>query len=199
MRGTGVRLAPESVFDSAGIRSLPSASIAVWLQRVSKPPSAQSPFARPLRRSVLARDAWEGVTPPSSPHTGSCARPSPSESLGCPFGTRSLQVVVAPCWEMALPDIIPACLASAPGPIPRRLPPVPVPISSRRASASAPGKGAWQTDRPDDATSTGAVLSRLQSFAPLQAPTLAWPPGCTHRGLHSWAIKPAGPDVHQIA
>ena len=103
-------------------------------------------------------------------HTGSCARPSPSESLGCPFGTRSLQVVVAPCWEMALPDIIPACLASAPGPIPRRLPPVPVPISSRRASASAPGKGAWQTDRPDDATSTGAVLSRLQSFAPLQAP-----------------------------
>src|SRR5439155_1836773 len=110
------------------------------------------------------------------------------------LGTRSLQVVVAPCWEMALPDIIPARLASAPGPIPRRLPPVPLPISSRRASASAPGKGAWQTDMPYLATSTGAVLSRLQSFASLQAPTLAWPPGCTHRGhLH---IHPGGRAVY---
>jgi hypothetical protein len=34
---------------------------------------------------------------------------------------------------------------------------------------------------PDDATSTGNFISWLQSFDNLQAPTLASPPGCTHR------------------
>jgi hypothetical protein len=34
---------------------------------------------------------------------------------------------------------------------------------------------------PCNATSTGSCFSRLQSFHYVQAPTLARPPGCTHR------------------
>jgi hypothetical protein len=36
-------------------------------------------------------------------------------------------------------------------------------------------------DCPYNATSTGLFISRLQSFLYVQAPTLARPPGCTHR------------------
>lgn len=70
-------------------------SIAVWLQRVSKPPSAQSPFARPLRRSVLSRDAWEGVTPPSSlirAHAPDPLPPSPSDAPSAPGLCRLLSL-----------------------------------------------------------------------------------------------------------
>ncbi len=36
---------------------------------------------------------------------------------------------------------------------------------------------------PGNAASTGEPISRLQSFAYVQAPALAQPPGCTHREL----------------
>ena len=36
-------------------------------------------------------------------------------------------------------------------------------------------------NEPCNATSTGDPFSELQSFANVQAPTLARPPGCTHR------------------
>jgi len=38
---------------------------------------------------------------------------------------------------------------------------------------------------PCNATSTGSLFSGLQSFVHLQAPTLARPPGRTHRGIHN--------------
>jgi hypothetical protein len=53
-------------------------------------------------------------------------------------------------------------------------------------------------DHPRNATSTGFVISGLQSFRYVQAPTLARPPGCTHRrGLN--ALGAAGPFTPPIA
>jgi hypothetical protein len=43
-------------------------------------------------------------------HTGSCARPKPSYSLGINLGRKSLQIVASLRWEMAFPDIISAIL-----------------------------------------------------------------------------------------
>ena len=48
---------------------------------------------------------------------------------------------------------------------------------------------------PGNAASAGSRFSRLQSFAHVQAPALAQPPGCTHRkiGLRSRAARPNTP------
>ena len=57
----------------------------------------------------------------------------------------SLQVVVSPCWGVALPDIISAILAQALGPLPRRAPRVLTPTSSPEATASHYVKHAWRS------------------------------------------------------
>jgi len=46
----------------------------------------------------------------------------------------------------------------------------------------ATGNALGRRECPCHATSTGSRISGLQSFASLQAPTLARPPSCTHRG-----------------
>lgn len=106
----------------------------------------------------------------------------------CP---RSLQVVVSPCWMMALPDIISVTLAWAPGPIPRHPPRMHIPSPSPRTPASRHGKRARRVRSPCNATSTGSRISGVQSFASLQAPTLARPPGCADRG--TFRHRAAGP------
>ena len=69
-------------------------------------------------------------------YTDSCARPYPSQRLGLPLYAESLQVVASPCWETALPDIISAILVQVQGPLPRSVPSVHLPVSSRRTSVS---------------------------------------------------------------
>ena len=49
---------------------------------------------------------------------------------------RSLQVVASPCWELALPDVSSTICVEVLGPIPRRVRPVRLPVSSRTTSAS---------------------------------------------------------------
>ena len=104
----------------------------------SWPPSAQSPFARngryPRRDGLASR--LEGRYPLVVAHTGSCARPSPSQRLRSPLAAGSLQVVTSPCCEMALPDIISAILARVLGPLPRRAPRLRVSASSPRTPVS---------------------------------------------------------------
>jgi hypothetical protein len=116
---------------------------------------------------------------------------------------RSLQVVASPCWELALPDVISIVCVKALGPIPRRVLPVHLPVSSRKTSAS-PYLGEVRHAKPPLHCnfSQGKQLSRLQSFANVQAPSLARPPDCTYRrprpgqlGL----IHHAGPTMLPIA
>ena len=94
----------------------------------------------------------------------------------------SSQVAVSPCWELALPDVISTVCVQALGPIPRRVRPVHLPVSSRTTSAS-PHEGQVRHANIPPALQllTGERFSGLQSFANVQAPQLARPPGCTHR------------------
>jgi hypothetical protein len=48
----------------------------------------------------------------------------------------SLQVAAYPCWEEALPDVVSSISVEVLGPVPRRASSVPMPVSSRRTSAS---------------------------------------------------------------
>lgn len=86
------------------------------------PPSAQSPFAR-LGCYLRRRDVSHlvgGRYPAFLAPTDSCVKPNPSSRLGLEaLCGRSLQVVVSPCWEMVLPDVISAVCVKMPGPIPR--------------------------------------------------------------------------------
>src|SRR5262249_38962070 len=61
------------------------------------------------------------------------------------------------------------------------------PLSPGAFARFFPGDfGPWAC--PCNATSTGNPISGLQSFLNVQAPTLARPPGCTHRSgsVSSW-------------
>ena len=111
----------------------------------------------------------------------------PSCGLWCPSCHRSLQVAASPCWAKALPDIISVIRAQAPGPLPRGVPPVHKPVSSRRTSASPQTSQVRHTNLPLPCNFHRESISGLQSFHYVQAPTLDRPPGCTHRSL------PAGP------
>ena len=92
----------------------------------------------------------------------------------------SLQVVVSPCWRMAVPDISAVILTLAPGPLPRSVLPVHLLDSSRKTAAAHPqiGRSAHCVSLP--CNFHRGYLSRLQSFVDLQAPTFARPAGCTH-------------------
>src|SRR5262249_46762718 len=48
----------------------------------------------------------------------------------------SLQVAACPCWAEALPDVISSISVEVLGPVPRRASAVPLPVSSRKTSAS---------------------------------------------------------------
>ena len=105
----------------------------------------------------------------------------------------SLQVVVSPCWRMAVPDISAVILTSAPGPLPRSVLPVHLLDSSRKTAAAHPqiGRSAhWMSLR---CNFNRGYLSRLQSFVDLQAPTFARPAGCTHPHAKHGMARPFTP------
>ena len=115
-------------------------------------------------------------------HTGSCARPKPSCRLGLnlvrqvfvdccksllgswPFPTLSLQSLRR-CLD-PYPVVSSWCTRSL---LPRRQRP-----HDRRQSFGTPNMFPIMQLQP-------GIYSRLQSFLYVQAPTLARPPGCTHR------------------
>jgi hypothetical protein len=59
-----------------------------------------------------------------------------SRPMHCGLVRESLQIAVCPCWEEALPDVISSICVEVLGPVPRRASAVPLPVSSRRTSAS---------------------------------------------------------------
>src|SRR6266568_2075962 len=68
---------------------------------------------------------------------GSCARLHPSHVLRTMAWYASLcRLPRAPCWAEALPDGISSISVEGLGPVPRRASAVPLPVSSRRTSAS---------------------------------------------------------------
>ena len=98
-------------------------------------------------RAPLPR--W-GVTPPRvvcpQPRP---ALPGPHRSYGlmrqtsslsrpthCGLVRESWQVAAYPCWDKALPEVISPICVEVLGPVPRRASAVPLPVASRRTSAS---------------------------------------------------------------
>ena len=66
--------------------------------------------------------------------------------------------------------------------LPRDVTSVHVPVSSRGAAAIAQGaRNSAHPKIPAKQFRRGIQISRLQSFTHVQAPTLARPPGCSHR------------------
>lgn len=94
-----------------------------------------------------------GVTPSSSLlRTHAPDQIPPADSV-LHLDGRSSQVVVSPCWEMDLPDVISAVCVKAPGPVPRgslwltHLRLLLTGDKAQRASAKPVGHKAWHTGR----------------------------------------------------
>ncbi len=152
--------------------------------QLSWPPSAQSPFARDgryPRRGGLASHL-EGRYPLVVARTGSCARPSPSPRLG----SRLVRAVFAGCRQSLLRDgpsrhyLCDPCVGAR-TPTPPRSPTAYVRFFRQGHRPHPRGDGFGARNYPHTATSVGNPISRLQSFDHLRAPTLARPPGCSHR------------------
>ena len=147
------------------------------------PPSAQgsSPARGVTPDRATSRVASEGVTPPSSllrAHAPDQNPPRASESSLC---TRSLQVAVSPCWEMALPDVISRPLRRCSDPYPAARSSAAFVRCFTEHTGLTPRETGSTPQDPHTATSVGSRISRLQSFDYLRAPTLARPPGCSDR------------------
>jgi hypothetical protein len=100
-------------------------------------PRVPSPASGVTSNGELSSNSWAGITRPSSLLRTHAPVLTPHDGLGLKaLCRRSLQVAVSPCWDEHLPDVISAILVEAPGPIPRRVPRVPLPVASPRTSAS---------------------------------------------------------------
>ena len=110
--------------------------------RIPGPPKAHQVPRAPLPATgvtsygVMSRTTSESITPLSSLLRAHAPDQIPPFGFGCPYSNGSLQVVTSPCWKMALPDIISVILAQLPGPVPRGVPLVLLPVSSQKASTS---------------------------------------------------------------
>ena len=141
----------------------------------------------------------EGITPPSSLIRTHAPDQIPPFDFALRSSERSLQVAVSPCWKMAFPDIISAILAWLPGPLPRSVSPVHLPVSSRRTSASPQWRQARHTDLSLQCNFNRGVISRLQSFSNVQASMLARPPDCTYRcGYSHMVARPFTPRIARL-
>ena len=144
-------------------------------------PRAPLPAQGVTSCGVMSCTTSEGITPPSSlilahapdqnppadfgfPNTTGLCRLSPVPAGSWPFPTLSMQSLRR-CLD-PYPAVSPWCICSL---LPRRQRP-----HLRRHRFGTP-------NYPCNATSTGYSISGLQSFTNVQAPTLARPPGCTHR------------------
>ena len=110
--------------------------------------------------------------------------------VALPPGLRRL--LQAPAGRWWIPTLSPRSVC-------RRLDPYPAaplqecPLYSCRASAFAQLGGARRTDYPRDVTSTRGLVTRLQPFAYVQAPTLARPPGHAYR----WTVPEQLGRIHR--
>ena len=139
--------------------------------RPREPPGGALP---PRRRSYgLMRQTIPLPAPRLSPCARGLCRLSPVPAARWPFPTLSLRSL------RRCSDPYPAALLGCACPLLHR---------GHRSHPTLDGFDA--RIYPHTATSVGSPISRLQSFVYLRAPTLAWPPGCSHRSSAIAAGRP---------
>jgi hypothetical protein len=134
---------------SGSVYHLHRAQSLVWCHRPSHH-CTESPFA------PLGCYPAEGRVPqprpalPGPPCYSGLMRQTSSLSRPTHYGLvrESLQVAACPCWEEALPDVVSSISVEVLGPVPRRASAVPLPVSSRRTSASPYVQEVRRADTP---------------------------------------------------
>jgi hypothetical protein len=149
------------------------------------PPSAQSPFAR-IGCYLLRRDVLRPVRGHYSSfiaHTDSCARPNSSYRLRL-----LIRQVFAGCCRPLLEDgpsrcyLLSLCVGAR-TPTPQRLSGALVRFFPKSFGLTLHQRGSALVVLPPPCNFYDEHISGLQPFLYVQAPTLARPPGCTHRRL----------------
>ena len=144
--------------------------LSVWMRmKLSKPPSAQSPFARLgryLRRGSVLH-YLEGHYPFVSAHTGSCARPNPSRRFQ-PYTTGLRRLSPVPAGRWSFPTLSLQSLRRCLDPYPAMFPGCPCPFLPQGHRPHVTGNTFGTQDYPCIAASTGsrifgAAVIRLSS------------------------------------
>ena len=119
-----------------------SPDMAITVPRAPSPPWGVTPprvvFPRP-RPALPGPHRYSGLMR----QTSTLSRPTHDGLV-----RESLQVAACPCWEEALPDVLSSICVEVLGPVPRRASAVPLPVSSRRTSASPYVQEVRRADTP---------------------------------------------------
>ena len=161
--------------------------MAITVPRAPSPPWGVTPprvvFPQP-RPAFPGPHRYSGLMRQTSP----LSRPTPNGLV-----RESLQVAAYPCWEEALPDVISSICVEVRGPVPRRASAVPLPVSSRKTSASPYMQEVRRAETPAMiATSMtnrfrGCSHSLMFRLPHLLGPRVA-PTAEAQRLLGSWAV-----------
>jgi hypothetical protein len=137
----------------------------------------------------------EGHYPFFFAHTGSCAGPKPSHRLQFPSPTGLCRLLPVPAGRWPFPTLSLNSLCRCLDPYPAMSSWCTRPFLPRRRRLHIWWNVFHTSHAPGNAASAGEPFSRLQSFAHVQAPALAQPPGCTHREMkhQSRAARPFTP------
>ncbi len=153
------------------------------------PKARQVPRAPLLAPGVTSYDAVsrtpsEGITPPSSLLRTHAPDQNPLVGFGCPYSDESSQVVVSPCWEVALPGVISANLSPHAWTYTPVLPLVHLPVSSQGTSAFTASGSARLSTTVRTATSVRVrIYGAIGSFTYVQACGFARHTGRSYRSV----------------
>ena len=167
--------------------------LSVWLPtdcRGHRVPRAPLPGTGVTRAGTASRPPG-GALPPRRRSYGLMRQtiPLPAPRLApCAQGLCRLSPVPAARWPF--PTLSPRSLRRCSDPYPAALLGCTCPLL-RQGHRSHPTLDGFDARiYPHTATSVGSPISRLQSFVYLRAPTLARPPGCSHRSSANAAGQP---------
>jgi hypothetical protein len=160
-------------------------------------PRAPLPAAGASRDGAASRAASEDVTPPSKLIRAHAPVPPPLIAFGLPYALSLRRLLPSPAGRGTFPTLSLQSLWRRLDPYPAVSPRCMHPFLPRERRPHVTRNTFGTREYPCDATSTGSRISRLQSFADVQSPPLARPPGRTHRGVRR--LRAAGPFTPRIA
>ena len=150
-------------------------------------PRAPLPARGVTSRNVASRASSEGITPPSHLKRTHAPDKLPLAGFGHPYSDKSLQVVVSPCWEVALPGVISANLSPHAWTYTPVLPLVHLPVSSQETSAFSASGSARHSTTIRTATSVRGRISGLSIIRSCSGLRICSPPRSLLPQCFHWA------------